>query len=401
MSQLARRWSQLVLADVSFDEMPTTRAARESGSLLRPPATEADIAAVEERLGRRLPPSYREFLLVSDGAFGDLYGRSIAFSEDGWEVARGDSPVVGVGFLPVADLRWLRESDPGSAEIYRVAGPSPEPVPATVDGSELYSWTAFADGLKIAVDQHPGLTCLVPFDGMEEWQVWNIHFETCVGFLSFRSMLEGHVALREPITSIDEFEDVLQRASAGDLRAVRRLFHTIAPEAAPRLIELLEDGQLGGAAVAALGRIATTEAVEALVRLEPNRAGDGLATAGTERARDVLAQRGDYYRLSVLGDPRGAQLAAERLSNRSPSDGFWSLSPALRALARSRDPRFIPLVMPLLSEEPQLSLSAAGTLAWLGAPEGPARIATLAETENPARTIAQHKLRVLNDGHLP
>ncbi|OQR61433.1 SMI1/KNR4 family protein [Streptomyces maremycinicus] len=33
----------------------------------RPGATESAIAAAEERLGRRLPPSYREFLAVSDG----------------------------------------------------------------------------------------------------------------------------------------------------------------------------------------------------------------------------------------------------------------------------------------------------------------------------------------------
>lgn len=33
----------------------------------RPGADEAAIAAAEERLGRRLPPSYREFLAVSDG----------------------------------------------------------------------------------------------------------------------------------------------------------------------------------------------------------------------------------------------------------------------------------------------------------------------------------------------
>ncbi|MFF1320733.1 SMI1/KNR4 family protein [Streptomyces chartreusis] len=32
-----------------------------------PPASEARIAAMEERLGRRMPPSYREFLKVSDG----------------------------------------------------------------------------------------------------------------------------------------------------------------------------------------------------------------------------------------------------------------------------------------------------------------------------------------------
>ncbi|TMU99177.1 SMI1/KNR4 family protein [Streptomyces sp. DASNCL29] len=42
-------------------------AARQSRWLGFPPASEERIAAMEERLGRRMPPSYREFLEVSDG----------------------------------------------------------------------------------------------------------------------------------------------------------------------------------------------------------------------------------------------------------------------------------------------------------------------------------------------
>ncbi|MGW0330781.1 SMI1/KNR4 family protein [Streptomyces sp. NPDC003011] len=42
-------------------------AARRARWLGFPPASEERIAAMEERLGRRMPPSYREFLRVSDG----------------------------------------------------------------------------------------------------------------------------------------------------------------------------------------------------------------------------------------------------------------------------------------------------------------------------------------------
>jgi len=42
-------------------------AARQARWLGFPPATEERITAMEERLGRRMPPSYREFLRVSDG----------------------------------------------------------------------------------------------------------------------------------------------------------------------------------------------------------------------------------------------------------------------------------------------------------------------------------------------
>ncbi|MFE6992450.1 SMI1/KNR4 family protein, partial [Streptomyces pharetrae] len=42
-------------------------AARRARWLGFPPASQDRIAAMEERLGRRMPPSYREFLRVSDG----------------------------------------------------------------------------------------------------------------------------------------------------------------------------------------------------------------------------------------------------------------------------------------------------------------------------------------------
>ncbi|MER5600072.1 SMI1/KNR4 family protein [Streptomyces sp. NPDC002265] len=64
-----------------------------------PGADEAAIAAVEERLGRRLPPSYRAFLAVSDG----------------WHVEQ----TAGIYQLGgVADIDWFRDPH-GMAELYR------------------------------------------------------------------------------------------------------------------------------------------------------------------------------------------------------------------------------------------------------------------------------------------
>ncbi|WP_314247917.1 SMI1/KNR4 family protein [Streptomyces sp. DSM 40907] len=58
-------WSDSLPGDETLDEEDET--ARRDRWLGFPPASEERIAAMEERLGRRMPPSYREFLEVSDG----------------------------------------------------------------------------------------------------------------------------------------------------------------------------------------------------------------------------------------------------------------------------------------------------------------------------------------------
>ncbi|SMF50867.1 SMI1 / KNR4 family (SUKH-1) [Streptomyces sp. Amel2xC10] len=64
------RWSE-EWADSLPEEDETRDAdderARQARWLGFPAASEEGIAAMEERLGRRMPPSYREFLKVSDG----------------------------------------------------------------------------------------------------------------------------------------------------------------------------------------------------------------------------------------------------------------------------------------------------------------------------------------------
>lgn len=207
MALLAQRWSDLLLEFDHPQEGLLTRAARSSGSLLRPPASEADVIAAEQRLGCWLPPSYRRFLAVSNGAYGDLYGpsRSTAGTEDQAEVPLPGSATPGIGFLPVQEVGWLRDVDPQLAGLYAVAGsPGGPGRPASRDGEEPRSWVPFADGLVIATDKQPGTTCLVPFPGQLEWQVWNIHKETAVAYLSFESLLIAMVADREPVTTLDE-----------------------------------------------------------------------------------------------------------------------------------------------------------------------------------------------------
>lgn len=62
---LLRQWNDRLLASPLADDLPTeVSAAKWLGF---PPATDAQIAACEQRLGIALPPSYRAFLKVSNG----------------------------------------------------------------------------------------------------------------------------------------------------------------------------------------------------------------------------------------------------------------------------------------------------------------------------------------------
>jgi len=69
---LLRRWNQELLQSESIREREAVLpdldpAARASGWLGFPGASEGQLQAAEARLGRRLPPSYRSFLQVSNG----------------------------------------------------------------------------------------------------------------------------------------------------------------------------------------------------------------------------------------------------------------------------------------------------------------------------------------------
>lgn len=395
--ELVRRWDALVLADVALDHLPT-RAAREAGSVLRAPATPEQVEATEARLGRRLPPSYREFLLCSDGAYADLHGVSTVLADDPGEVVPHDSAVVGIGFLPCAEVRWLRDASPRTAEIYAETAGEDGLGRALVEGADVWPWAPFAEGLVIGTDHAPGLTCLVPFDDAEEWEVWEIAKETSAGFRSFRSMLEHEVARRTPVTTVAELHDVLARRAAGDVAAQHRVARTTAPDAVPVLADLVASGRFPHAEVMALGRIGTDEAVDALVRLRPRWFEHALLLAGTPRARDVLADGGHMHELSLLGDPRAVDLAQAALVDGTPGTGAHDAATAVAVLARSGDPRFVDLLLGLDVTDPWTRLAVARALARLGSPAGRERLAGLAADDGPAQGAARYYLRRVDEG---
>jgi len=96
-TELLRRWSGEAIAHASDIGLDVTEEMRESGWIGARPATATDIAAVERRLERPLPPACRAFLAITDG----------------WPVLSMDFGQV----RPVAELDWVKTADPGLYEV--------------------------------------------------------------------------------------------------------------------------------------------------------------------------------------------------------------------------------------------------------------------------------------------
>jgi SMI1 / KNR4 family (SUKH-1) len=400
MAELAARWSELLIAELPANESLTV-VARATGSLLREPATEADIAAAEQRLGRALPPSYREFLLVSNGAFGDDYGPTLVDDRLDPEAPSPESAVVGVGFLPVQDIVWLRDADPDYARLLADLTDLGPYAPVSGDGVEPPGWTPFADGLVIATDKAPGATVLIPFGDEPDWQLWNIHQETATGYLSFGSFLASAVREREPLhLSLVDVAWLIDGPAEQWWTRVQRLRLVETPKAVPLLIAALHRGEnqprirehrnIARAAGTALGRIGTHEAVAALLAAELDLAVDGLKIARTPAALDAIAATGDYLTLEELGDPRAARMAAAALS--TPD----AIGPQVAAgvVGRSRNSAYTPdlaaAYMRANTDSERLAFACA--LSDLGSSLGETYLDRLAQSDSRWATRARWEL---------
>lgn len=142
------------------------------------PADEAEILRQEERLGRRLPPSYREFLQVSNG----------------WDVDSSTS----LHLLPIAEVGWTRDVDPHLAHSW---GPPPgSPIPELPD-DYFFDYDAPQDQDFFEVgDFLPHTLCIsenvegsvyllnphIVTSG-DEWEAWYLDTSYMLGATRFRS----------------------------------------------------------------------------------------------------------------------------------------------------------------------------------------------------------------------
>ncbi|MFJ2883314.1 SMI1/KNR4 family protein [Streptomyces sp. NPDC086796] len=162
---LLQRWSDEWLDPVLHEQERHTpfpdeiRAARWLGA---PGATPGELAALEQRLGTGLPPSYREFLRTSDG-----------WLDTTTQIAR---------LLPTRETGWLKDLDPELIGNRCPGDGEPDDIPDEmyyVYGDQQQSWairTAYLSGM-LKISHTPGtgdVYLLNPHvrtpDG--EWEAW-------------------------------------------------------------------------------------------------------------------------------------------------------------------------------------------------------------------------------------
>ncbi|MEU9549845.1 SMI1/KNR4 family protein [Streptomyces werraensis] len=143
------RWSGEWADALPDDEVRDAddEAARRSRWLGFPPASEERIAAMEERLGRRMPPSYRSFLRVTDG----------------WRHAGGFVWLL----AGTADARW-HDNASGLADLYE------EYLEEDAEPEERREAGVWRRGLQLDVESDATYVLLDPEDVDEdgEWAVW-------------------------------------------------------------------------------------------------------------------------------------------------------------------------------------------------------------------------------------
>lgn len=171
-TEFLQRWSREAIAhadDLGLEITPETRA---SGWIGAPPASAATIAAAEARLGRTLPPSYREFLAITDG----------------WPVLSFDFDEV----LPVSAVDWVKTANPGLYDIVCDESDYEWP-PDSDDGPPLMNRALM---LSTGTDNFLFDTGRVSADGewaTTTWTSWNPGADE-EQQPSFRAGLEDHYA---------------------------------------------------------------------------------------------------------------------------------------------------------------------------------------------------------------
>jgi HEAT repeat protein len=200
---MASQWAAL------FDEWAAAvivAAEEPPSSIFRERASPEEIEALELRLGTRLPPSYRAFLLNTNGA--DAF--------PGWGIVRwGGNTQPSTGLYPAASVGWLRDldrglatwlsdeapaadADPWSHPNFDSHGPERDYLvpdgtndPVDIKGGHLL----YALAVSVNVDGYITMLNPLAVDADGEWEAWDFGTKLpgARRFASFAALLEADI----------------------------------------------------------------------------------------------------------------------------------------------------------------------------------------------------------------
>lgn len=282
-------------------------------------ASEEQIAALEERLGRRLPPSYRAFLAETDGVDADL-DRALPrdwFDSEAYEgfLATDEADVVGI-----ANPLVLLEGLPAARELS-----------ALPDGP-LATWRLRAARTRsrpllthlahcvVACASRTRSVYLDPLtvDADGEWEAWVWDGMRFIRHRSFAELVENALSRPPPFAAVDRPEDP-DRRRIWDL--ARRAEHGPADEAR-RALDLLRravDVQSGASRRWVLDELGRSQCPEV---------GRSFAYLLARRVEDIQVAGSDQRPGAWLREPGARDLVAEILIHHPTlASGFGALSP--------------------------------------------------------------------------
>jgi hypothetical protein len=182
MPAVLAAWDVRVRREMSrFDHLIADTAAR--GSVLRAPASEAEISTAERRLGVRFPESYRAFLALSNGADASTIG----------VVTEENLPNWPHGFVAAAEIHPVREVLPDLIETWtdgeEFTDANLDRTPASGTALDVKCFSRIADALLIAGWKDANHDVIVPGLGDNEWEFWSVQWGGAVAYRSFGDFL--------------------------------------------------------------------------------------------------------------------------------------------------------------------------------------------------------------------
>lgn len=381
LRELLARWDERMRSDqLPGLELPAEARAR--GSVLRDPASEAEIAAAEARLGTRLPASYRRFLAISNGAFANSAGPADETHPQG-------------GFLPVDQVQWAALADAFFVDLWTgLEGLNdPErgyPRPG-VEPVEVEYYAPLDRGLLISGNRDAYVDVLVPVGSEEEWQVWSFHWDGATAHRSLPDLLRWQLARPPEIPPTSaEIDEMIERIRQGELALMWRLEGTADPRLFDLAIEVLSSPHLDLALAArisrdraptendyrlahrerilraapVLGFLGRREAIESLREAYANAPTSDARMNALNAMIKCGAPDAEHHLLEMVHatDPQERRWALAMLSQRDPvdldlyrtamDDEQWIVRHgAIHALLRHNPPDIVPLLRKALRDQ--------------------------------------------------